>query len=1359
MHTYKIYRILILLVLFCTIWGNKINGQSVQKSIITEESTMPIVATDKLSFSHLTAADGFAGNAIFHSLQDQKGYMWFGTWKGLYKYDGLNLTLIQPNTEENPLKVVMSLLEDEQHRIWAMTAKGLVIWNAITEQIDTLDFSHLPNHSRSKKLIFSFCKGTNHSIWMGGAGLLCQYDQQLDKITDFSYLLHDTKSKIQTIYLDKTNQLWILTDSDGIFKLQVPNKDSQSKEASQDYRLVREPLFAFLNHKVNVLFQDTKYNYWVADDKNLYCLKHIFKPQQTWECIQFKDETQTVLGGELTVKSILQRKNTVFAATLNGLFSYNLGAKKAKFQTSNKNLPNKLNANNLYHIYVDNEDGLWIATFSGGVNYSSPTSNNFSLRSSVNQQINQEVVKSLVEDKSHTIWIGTEEAGLYSWNREKDQVTHYWRNQHAKFNLDNRNITSLATINHHLIIGSFSQGIDVIDLHTYKRATLTTKNTHPDPLPNNIYSLVVKDQETLWVGTQFGLYLLNYATGESHHINYIKGRVTSMVTDRYDNIWTSCKNDALYRYNKEKQNCSLIINFKNQNSAFNTCTTLATDDDFLYIGTNQEGLWRYRISTNKIEEIKKKEFAGKIIEAIVTDGEIVWVATQKGLLAYNKYNQSVETYTDKDGLCSSFFKQNTGFITSDKSILFGTSNGISCFKTYQIKQINTQPKAIITQLSIMNHPLEIGGKDSPLVNAIPYTKEITLSEGMHNIEFTLASSSYNRPEKNQFQYQMDPYDTNWITAKNNLALYTSLPAGNYTLRVRTSNREGLWSKEECIAVHVTPYWWKSSPMIITYILAIVGLFLFIFRRYQLKKQSEIQMIRYQKEIEIFQTKMDFFTYMVHELRTPLTLIVGPLSNIMKKEKSIKEIRPELEVMQRNSQRLLTLTNQLMDFRKIEEKSYNIRLGYTNLKELTQQLVSNFLYLNATKEIQVTQNYPDEEIWAYIDREAFTKVLTNLLSNAYKFTKDSIEVSIALSDDTKHWRVHVKDNGNGIPLNEQKSIFDSFYQVSENRPADYIGSGIGLFVVRRLLELQGGNIHVISQPGQGACFIAEIPVSNWETNKPTNNSNEIGETVSEERDSMLEETTNEVRLLIVEDNTDMCNYIASIFSANYPTDVCYDGVTALKMVTKKRYSLIITDLMMPGMDGITLCKTLKSQLISSHIPVVMLTAKADEESQVAGYGAEADGYVIKPFVAEVLLSQVQSIIANRELLRNKFYKEPKTKSEILCTNSTDKLFISKINKYISSHLSEQNIEVDTLAQEMGLGRTMFYQKVKQVTGLTPNDYIRTYRLKKAVSLMESGETRINEICYSVGFSSPSYFSKRFILQFGCSPSDYIKMHNR
>ena len=1359
MHIHKSYPIFILLVLFCTNWGNKINGQALHESMISKRSTIPTVATQSLSFTHLTVANGFAGNAVFHSLQDSKGYMWFATWKGLYKYDGLKLVPVQPREGENPLKITMHLLQDDRHRIWALTTKQLVIWNTVTEQIDTLDLTHLPKQPDTTKLFSTFCKDTHKHIWLGGKGLLCRYDQQRDEITDFSYLLHDIQSKIQTIYLDKTGQLWILTKSDGVFKLQKPEYNSRSKESNQEYLLVRDPLLAFLNHQVDILYQDTAFNYWIADGNSMYYLKRSVNAEQEWECIEFTDNTQVLPGTKLVVHAFNQRKNTIFAATSSGLFSYELGAGKAKFQTSQKNLPNKLNANNLYHVYVDKEDGLWIATFSGGVNYASSTSNNFNLESAVNQKINQEVVKSLTEDKNHTIWIGTETTGLYSWDRKTDQVVPYLGNQHAKFQVNARNITSLATNGQFLIAGSYRLGMHVMDLAANKQVTFTSENTYPDPLSNIIYSLVIKDKETIWAGTQDGLYQVNYATGESHHIKQIKNPVMCMATDCYHNIWTACKNDAIYKYDNEKKICSFIINLKNPDSFFNTCSTLASDGDFLYIGTNQEGLWRYQISTNKMEKIENQEFAGKTIQSIAVDGRIIWVATQQGLLAYDKYNLSVQIYDNQNGVGSFFFKRNTGLVTADKSVLFGTMNGIVCFKGSQLEKNDTKPKAIITQLTIMDHPLEIGSEYSPLEKALPFTKKITLREDMRNIEFTLASSSYSKVQRNQFQYRMDPYDSKWITAKNNLATYTSLPSGNYTLRVRTSHVQGIWSDEERITIHVTPYWWKSFPMILVYILTIIGLFLLIFRRYQLKKRTEIRVLQYQKEKDIFQTKMDFFTYMVHELRTPLTLIVGPLSNIMKKEGSIQDVRPDLEVMQRNSQRLLSLTNQLMDFRKIEEKSYNIHLGYTNLKELVQQVVGNFLYLHTTKEVLVEQTYAGDDNWALIDREALTKVLTNLLSNAYKFTKDRIEVAVTLAEDTQHWRISVKDNGNGIALKEQEVIFNSFYQVSENKPADYIGTGIGLFVVRHLMELQGGSIQVVSQPGQGACFIAEVPVADRTTTQLTENHNKTEETMLEEPDIEQLDATSEIHLLIVEDNVDMCNHIASIFSASYQTDVCHNGLEALKLVTKKRYSLIITDLMMPEMDGITLCKTIKSQLITSHIPVIMLTAKADEASQVEGYGAEADGYVVKPFVAEVLFSQVQSILINREQLRNKFYKDPKTKPITLCTNSLDGQFISKMNKFILSHLTEQNIEIDTMASEMGLGRTTFYQKVKQVTGLTPNDYVRTYRLKKAASLIESGETKVIDICYSVGFSSPSYFSKRFMQQFGCLPSDYIKCYSK
>lgn len=1354
--------IYILVFLFITWCPNAKSNTVVHENFIPVITQSITKTHSDLSFSHLTANDGFEGNAVFCSIQDHKGYMWFGTWNGLYKYDGIKLKhTLGPNPVkgEGLYEVIIRVLEDNNHRIWALTRKGLVIWNPMLEQVDTLDSSHLPHHNYTK-LVKSICKDEQNNIWIGGEGLLYKYNSEENKIVDFSHVLEGKMKNIYDLYVDKEDQLWVLSLGNHIYRLEKRTEQQDTQSATTNYRLVDDLRFSVFNKGAEVLFQDTEHNYWLFDNSHIQYIRRNNEAPQSWECIKFKNELKSFLRiKDMKVYAFAQRENTIYAATSIGLFTYNLTNKETYMVVSERNKPDKLNANNLYDVYVDKENGLWVATFSGGINYSSPTSNNFNYKSEINNKIHHQVVKAITEDKDQNIWIGTESDGIYFWDRKTDRVNHFHTNSTEGFQPTSNNILSLLTYKDYLFAAPLREGLDIINLKTNEKKTLTEKNTHPDTLSNYIASLAPNDDEHIWAGTWKGLYKVNFKTGNSHHIKQINGKTENIITDKYHNVWASTTNTGLYKYNEKTKTVSLIISYPNPKAPIKKVKALATDDDYLYIGTNYEGLWRYTISTNKLEVLENEELAGKEIVSILVNQEVLWVTTKRGLFSYNRHNGLVKKYNESDGLTSQLFKLNAGVVTSDSIIMVGNMEGLTCFKTSLLKENKTLPKAIITDMYILNKPIEVGNKDQLLKKAISYTSEITLNEGMQYIEFNLASSSYSNLKKNQFQFRLDPYDKEWNTAKHNLAIYTSLPSGQYTFRVRTSNGEGVWSKEECMSILIEPYWWKSTPMLCLYMICIIGLILIILRRYQLKKQKEIKMLYYQKEKEIFQTKMEFFTYMIHEIRTPLTLIVGPLAKIMKKEGTISEVRPDLEVMERNSQRLLTLTNQLMDFRKIEEKSYSIHLACTNLKELVQQTARNFLYINATKEIQVDQVCNSEECWAMIDREAFTKVLTNLLSNAFKFTKDRVRIEITLADDAKMWKIAIEDNGKGIPEEYQESIFNSFYQVQQDVTSDYIGTGVGLFVVKRLLELQNGCIHVTSIPGEGACFIAEVPTADTESFEQTRTTGNEPDSADSADTKEKEESDDSQKILIVEDNNDMRTYIASIFGEFYQTDVCANGVEALEMASGNQYDLIITDLMMPEMDGITLCKTLKSSLITSHIPVVMLTAKADETSQIEGFEAAADAYVIKPFVAEVLVSQVHSILENRKVLRSKFYKEPKINVDTLCTTQIDKTFITKMNKFISSHLSEPSIEVDIMAGEMGMGRTMFYQKVKQVTGLTPNDYIRTYRLKKAVSLLESGETRINEVCYSVGFSSPSYFTKRFIQQFNCSPSDYIKKLNK
>ena len=779
---------------------------------------------------------------------------------------------------------------------------------------------------------------------------------------------------------------------------------------------------------------------------------------------------------------------------------------------------------------------------------------------------------------------------------------------------------------------------------------------------------------------------------------------------------------------------------------------MATLGSFIYIGTYGHGLWAYDLNSKSFSENVPQTLSNKIIYSILPEKDVLWITTNYGLFSYNIITHRVKQYTELDGIRSNQFKENSGYITSKDEIIIGGVNGINFFKSSELKTSDFTPQALLTGFYISNQLVDLHTPDSPLKQPINFTKQLDLNEKYSSIAFQFSSSSYSHT--NKYEYQLQPLDKQWQKTDKNMVSYTFLPPGKYTFRVRTSNGEGIWSTPKSVDLTIHPYWWRSLPMKIVYLLTMMAAATIAIIHYRKKNEEKMRLFHLKKDQEIYHSKMEFFTYMVHEIRTPLTLITGPLSNIMHHHSVPPEMRPDLQMIERNSQRLLLLVNQLMDFRKVEEKSYAVQLAPAEIKDLTESITKNFMDVklyNSLKDIQFSCDYPQEPCWAIIDREAFTKVMSNLLSNALKFTKDKIQVRIAASADQKYWEIIVSDNGKGIAPKEQQAIFGSFYQVKEDLPNDYVGTGIGLAVVHRLTTLMKGTISIESQLNQGASFVLKLPA----TTAPAATEACAHQPLAAHELSTEKPTVHTPQLLIVEDNDDMRNFISNIFKDQYEIVACSNGKEAIEHTSQKEFDLVITDLMMPVIDGLTLCRQLKNGKDTSHIPVVILTAKADEKSQKEGYDCAADLYVVKPFSKEILLSQIKSLLLNRQKLHTEFYTLPETNTEVLCLNNTDKKFLDKLNEEIEAQLDNSELLVDDFAKEFGLARCVFYKKVKTITGLTPNEYIPTYRLKKAAALLRNGEKRINEICYMVGFSSHSYFTKRFVDQFGVSPSDFIK----
>ena len=1293
------------------------------------------------NFRYLTVNDGFARSAVLDILQTSKGTMWFATWDGLYSFDGYKLKrACRPMvpTLDNSYVVVVGITEVTDHEIWMRTNRGVYIWDDKYQQLKNLKLSGIQQENRQ---YIAFLEKDHHGkVWFANInGDIYTYDSPTRQVKKVYQTQPSDSCKLNFLYIDDQDNKWICSPNNGIFKLDTAGGKGRTQ-------LSRDGQFKhFEQQTVLALFKDAQDCFWVGTPNGIY---RMGRGNQLKDGVSDKFEIPQLLSQqEIKIQCFAESGSKVYAATTQGLFCYDKQQDKAEWMVTGK--PGKgLNDMNIRSVAVDKEGGLWLATFNGGVNYLSPTAENFCSFAYINERIKGHVVSGIAEDRHHNLWLSTEDGGLNYWNRSTDEVQHFGSGSAQGIAPTVNNVQSIYVDNDLLYVGMFGGGMDVIDLKTQTKKNFQRKNTGPSQLPNSVYGFHRLNDSQMLIATIEGLYLYDRPTEKFNKVPPTSAKINCIAEDEQKEIWVGSENGIFHlspqlvllehlRY-EPGDSTSLCTNH---------ITTLTPFGSLLYIGTNEQGLWSMNKSTRQLKCISGNHLKEATIYKLIVDKDNLWISTNRGLYCQNTISRQIRTYTVEDGIGYNQFKSNSGLMTADHTLFFGSVYGFTGFKPQLLVYNDTRPEVMLTDLYLFNKPIVLTDEDSPLDRSINYASSIQLHQRLNNFTFKFASSSYSQLERNEFEYRLEPFEHEWQRTADgfNAASYTNLPVGKYTLHVRTSNGNNVWSEERCLDVEITPFWWLSVPMKLLYLLLCCGGAGWAIYRYIRRKRKEIYLLHLEKEQELYHSKMDFFTFMIHEIRTPLTLILGPVADIMERKCSIEDVRPELTTIRNNGNRLLSLVNQLMDFRKVEEKSYLVQPTDIELKDVIVQVVQDFQYKCSQKGITLTTALPEGPCLAKADREAIRKVVTNLLSNATKFANDRIDVSVQENSETKMWEIGVRDNGKGIDKAYHDKIFSSFYQVRKDLPSDYIGTGVGLSVVKHLLELQEGNIRVESQVGAGAYFIASIPQVLTEATAIT----------GQEESAQTARSNGNYRLLVAEDNAEMRQYIATIFAGRYQVDACCDGKEALAMTRKNGYDLILTDWMMPEIDGLTLAKTLKGQDETSHIPIVMLTAKDDEQSQVDAFTSHADAYVMKPFSSKVLLSQVEAIIRNREHLHREYLKQPEATEDILCQNDLDKKFIEKLNTLIDERIMNTSISVDELATNLCLGRTTFYQKVKAIAGVTPNEYVSTYKLKKAAKMLKTGDIRVNEICYMIGFSSSSYFAKKFTAQFGMSPTEYIK----
>lgn len=838
--------------------------------------------------------------------------------------------------------------------------------------------------------------------------------------------------------------------------------------------------------------------------------------------------------------------------------------------------------------------------------------------------------------------------------------------------------------------------------------------------------------------------------------------VFDIMQEGNGDIWFATMGNGVVRYDsKSGKYVKYSHEVGNDKSLSSTSVSSIMQDSKgnIWFSTDRGGVCRYNRKTDdftrySIEEGLPDNVAYKILED--RHGNM-WFGTNRGLVMMNPDDGNIRTFTMKDGLCENQFNYKSAVAGSDGRFYFGTINGLLSFDP-EIKGTKKPVGEIyLTGLSIFNEEMKVDSPDSPLKKSILETDEIVLPYDRTNLSVDFALLSYSTAFANQYYYMLEPVDKKWVSVgtEGNVQ-YANLNPGTYTLHIRATSEgteKGYVTKT--LKIKVLPPWWRSVWAICLYIIVFVCAVIVWFLWYREHKNKQLKgkqkLFEIEKEKELYLNKVNFFTEIAHEIRTPLTLINGPLEIIEEMHISNDKLTKNLKVISQNTKRLLNLASQLLDFQKIGANKLKPNYEVTDVSSLLKETVDRFEPTFTHQGKVLEQVDVEDGISAKIDKEAITKILSNLLNNARKYGEHIVTVSLKRTNDS--FVVTVFSDGERIPKEKAEQIFDPFYQYNERKEKAQ-GVGIGLSLSRSLAEIHDGSLYLDLQRTDGNSFVLSIPLNmeaeTAETVAAVNTDLAINDT-----GNFVEENAKGKTILIVEDEKSILSFMADRLSEFFVVETAGNGKEALEILQRQPIDLVISDVMMPDMNGFELCKAIKGNIELSHIPVVFLTAKNDTESKIQGLKVGAEAYIEKPFSFEFLRQQVMSLLGNRQNEREAFSKRPFFPVKNMQMSKEDEVFMKKVLDVINSNLDDETFNVERMAEELCMSRSSLLRKIKTLFNMAPLDFIRLIRLKKAAELIQEGKYRVGEICYMVGFSSHSYFSKLFSKQFGMTPKDFEK----
>lgn len=1356
-------------------------------------SHISLVAQDNdIYFKSLITEQSLSQLTVSSIFQDSKGFLWFGTLNGLNRYDGYNIKVFQ-SSADNPESIssnhINAITEDDLGYLWIGTDNGLNRFCYETGEFKNFFKGKETEYNISHDKVSFVYRDKLGQIWIGTEQGIDCVDQEMltfTKRTFNNFLYHN---RIITIHDDSYGNLWVGTLK-GLIKYNMKN---------DKYFIFKKdpnnPNSISSNH-IRSVFEDSRRNLWIGTSDGL----NLYNPKNN----NFRHFGKTIYPGlTLTnnaVRSIVEDEyQNLLIGTNKGLNIFNLDTKSIKKYVPDKIIPGSLNHFFIYSLFVDNAGTVWIGTFNGGVNYFNQKCSQFRYFNPANDFVYGAINKIILKDNE--LWIGTDGGGLLQYDHQYSLKNQYLFDKVSSLSNSANVIHSIVEIDNSLLLGFETDQLPLFDLNS-KKIVKTIKGVNS--IINNIYK--THDGQLLFcIQDTIGLRRLNMGNRRLETVSYLNNAnremlfpfPTCIVEESPGIFWIGTRYVGLYYYDSNKQSVKRYAAGNDSLSLrSNYISALHIDNlNNLWVGTGEHGLFLFSKQTENFHpyDIGHRLLNTDIRGILEDEAGYLWIATFFGVSRFDPTRNEFINFNKDNGFPIQEISRNSFTLLDNGHIAVGGNNGFTIFDPLEIKFDTFKSPVLITDFrlfssSYSDNPIKVG-------SFINNKKAIELKHNQSNFMIEFTALNYIFPRNIQYAYKLEGFDTKWnYVGKQRTATYTNLNAGNYLFRVKASNNDGTWNESQnTLAIIVYPPLWKTWWAYIIYVLSVAGLIFLLFHYLRLKNEIRLKQIEQENTEKAHQLRLRMFTNFSQELRTPLTLILGPLEDMMNDKVLPNEIGSALIMIRRNTNRLKTLVDQLIDFRRQESGKIKLKVAEGRFNKFITEIVMAFNALAVRQKINYKVEIGEETIFSWFDRQQMEKVFFNLLSNAFNNTPVDGTILISVEKynvsrlkelppeirdmlvntrTTEFVETQIKNSGKGIPEEEYDKIFDPFYQMADNTGQTWAGTGIGLSLVKGITELHHGIVSVDSIPGEWTTFRVILPIGkdhftpdeiqcDYIPSEDISNYHLLDENYEEELSISppIVQSKNKYTILLIDDNVDIRIYLRSRLVKEYNIIEASDGDEGLTKALEKMPDIIISDIMIPEIDGLQLCLKLKNDISTCHIPIILLTARTTYLKIKEVYEVGADDYIIKPFSANLLRLKIKNVLINRERLKQAMGENLSYELTSAETVSMDEQFLQKVYQIVEKNISNPNFMIDDLSREVGMSRSSLYRKIKALTNYSANEFIKNYRLRVASKYLRETDLPISEIAYKTGFNNPAYFTNCFRKFYKTSPTNYVQNFER